>query len=154
MAPPAPPAPQPDASRWLRKHCSALGRAIGAREAEHVDALAQAFGEARRLHAALTDGLSALHAALDAAGSSHLRVSLGEPRLDEKHVRAVQFELVRGRTVALVSVKSRGDVVLVGPFRSGKTEGPCAKVPFVDPAAVDEALAAFLERFLDEAMTP
>jgi hypothetical protein len=124
------------------------------REAEHADALAEAWREARRVHAWVADALDGLHAALSEHGSPHLRIELGEPRLDEKHVRAVQFELTRGRTVALVTVKSRGDVTLVGPFRAGKTEGPCQSVAWTEGSALETALQSFLERFLEEAMTP
>jgi hypothetical protein len=146
--------PQLPASGALRERLASLGRAVGAREAEHKIALDEAFREARRLHGLVSDALKALHTALAEQGCQHLRVHLGEPRLDEKHIRAVQFELERGRTVALVTVKSRGDVTLVGPFRSGKTEGPCQSVPWTDPRAVEEALAGFLERFLELAIAP
>lgn len=150
----APPASQPSSPGSLRARLESLGREIGAREAAEAAAVAAAFDVARRLHAAVVDAVAALHASLETAGSPHLRVAVGAPRLDEKHVRAVQFEVTRGRTVALVSVKSRGDVTLVGPFRAGKTEGPCQSVPFADDRAVDEALAAFLARFVDEAFAP
>ena len=154
MAPPAPQAPQPAASDPLRARFLALGRALGAREAEHAEALGEAWHEARRLHGLVTDALDALHAALLEQGNAHLRVLLSDPELDAKHVRAVQFELRRGRTIGLVSVKSRGDVTLVGPFRSGKTEGPCESLAWTDAPALESALEAFLERFLEQAMTP
>ncbi len=138
----------------IRDLLGALGSEIGAREAEHAAALGRAFSEARRLHALLADAVEAFHVALEAAGSAEIRITLGEPRLDEKHVRAVQFELLRGRTVALIVVKSRGDVTLVGPFQSGKTEGPCQSVPFAEPAAVEAALADFVARFIEQATAP
>lgn len=153
MPPPAS-SPSPASRGALRERLAALGRELGAREAEHAAPLAEAWREARRVHAWIADALDALHAALAEEGSPHLRIELGEPRLDEKHVRAVQFELTRGRTVALVTVKSRGDVTLVGPFRAGKTEGPCQSVPWTEAAALEPALQSFLERFLEEAMTP
>lgn len=153
MAPPAP-SRQPADYAALRDRLYALGRELGEREAVHAEALAEAWREARRLHGVVSHALGGLHAALAERGGEHLKVALGEPRLDEKHVRAVQFELARGRTVALVSVKSRGEVTLVGPFRSGKTEGPCRTVPWTDASALEDALAAFLELFLEQAMTP
>jgi hypothetical protein len=154
MAPPAPQAQQLASSGTLRERLAALGRAVGAREAEHAATLDEAWREARRIHGLVADALGALHTALAEQGSEHLRVTLGEPRLDEKHVRAIQFEVLRGRTVGLITLKSRGDVTLVGPFRSGKTEGPCESVPWTDAPALESALGDFLERFLEQAMTP
>jgi hypothetical protein len=99
-------------------------------------------------------GLEAFHAGADQAGARHLRVELGEVRLDDKHARAVQFDLQRGRHVAIVAVKSRREVTLVGPFRSGKPEGPCLSFPFEAEEELHEALGDFLERFLEEAASP
>ncbi len=53
-----------------------------------------------------------------------------------------------------MTIKSRGDVTLVGPFRSGKVEGPCKSFPFDAERELGEALPAFLESFLEEAATP
>jgi hypothetical protein len=66
----------------------------------------------------------------------------------------VQFDLRRGRHVALVTVKSGGEVTLVGPFRTGKTEGPWLSFPVDAETELRAALGDFLERFLDEAATP
>lgn len=154
MAPPAPTAPRAAVSSPLRDHLRDLGEALAEREAEHAQALEQAWSEARRLRVLVADAVEALHSALADRGLPHLRVTVGEPRLDDKHIRAVQFELIRGRTVALVSVKSRGEVTLVGPFRAGKTEGPCETVPWEHASTLEIAMADFLERFLEQAMTP
>ncbi|MEN8182314.1 MAG: hypothetical protein ABFS46_07245, partial [Myxococcota bacterium] len=62
--------------------------------------------------------------------------------------------LRRGRHQAIVTVKSRGEVTLVGPFRSGKTEGPCRSFPYDAEEELHKALGDFLERFLEEAATP
>ena len=102
----------------------------------------------------MTEGLAAFGEAVAAAGATHLEIALEEPHLDDKHVRAVEFALQRGRHRAIVTVKSRGEVTLVGPFRQGKAEGPCRSFAWEDQAEIDEALAAFLERFLEEAATP
>lgn len=131
-----------------------LGREVGNREAAHAAALDEAFTVARGLHGRVAEALDAFHAALEAAGARHLRVHLAAPRLDEKHAHAVQFEVVRGRAVAIVTVRSRGEVTLVGPFAAGKTEGPCRKISWHDGAAVDEALEDFLARFVEEATQP
>ena len=98
--------------------------------------------------------LERFHAACAAAGAPHLRVEIGEVRADDKHLRAVEFDLTRGRHRAIVTAKSRGDVTLVGPFRTGKTEGPCLSFPIDAEAELRAALVSFLERFLEEAATP
>lgn len=131
-----------------------LGHSIGAREHQHAKALEEARQRAWQLHAELAHALSRFQAAAEKAGAPHLRVELGEPRLDDKHVRAVELDLRRGRHRAIVTVKSRGEVTLVGPFRDGKVEGPCRSFPFDAERELEAALADFVERFLDEAMTP
>jgi len=75
-------------------------------------------------------------------------------RIDDKHLRSIEFDLSRGRYRAIITAKSRGDVTLVGPFRDGKTEGPCKSFPIDARDEVQGALAAFLESFLEEAATP
>jgi hypothetical protein len=60
-------------------------------------------------------------------------------RTDDKHLRSVEFELSRGRYRAIVTAKSRGDVTFVGPFRTGKTEGP-ARASRSTPATRSRAL--------------
>jgi hypothetical protein len=131
-----------------------IGRSIGAREREHAKALDEARQRAWQLHSRLAHALSQFQAAAEKAGAPHLRVELGEPRLDDKHVRAIQVELRRGRHQAIVTVKSRGEVTLVGPFRRGKAEGPCRTFPFESEREIDSALGDFVERFLEEAMAP
>jgi hypothetical protein len=81
-------------------------------------------------------------------------VEVGELRVDDKHLRAMEFELRRGRHRAIVTAKSRGEVTLVGPFRAGKAEGPCKSFPFEAPEELRRALGDFLERFVEEAATP
>ena len=89
-----------------------LGHALRDREAEHADELAAARACATRLHAAVAKALDDFNAA---AGLPQLVVELGEIRADDKHVRAVEFDMVRGRHRAIVTAKSRGEVTLVGP---------------------------------------
>ena len=55
---------------------------------------------------------------------------------------------------AIVTAKSRGDITFVGPFRSGKVEGPCKSFPIEAHDEVQGALVSFLETFLAEAATP
>ena len=98
--------------------------------------------------------LSEFHAAVAEAGAPHLRVELSEIRLDDKHLRAVEFDLARGRHRAIVVAKAKGEITLVGPFKQGKVEGPCLSFPFDARDDIQRALGDFLERFLEEAATP
>jgi len=131
-----------------------LGQTLGAREAEHVAGLGEARAVAEALHARVATALEAFHRAVDAAGAPHLRVALGEVRNDYKHLRAVEFDVSRGRYRGIVTARSRGDVTLVGPFHRGKTEGPCRSFPFGARDELEAALADFLEQLCQEAATP
>ena len=53
-----------------------------------------------------------------------------------------------------MTVKSRGEITLVGPFHAGKTEGPCKSFPYGADDELRAALGDFLEEFLTEAATP
>jgi hypothetical protein len=138
----------------LRTRMEELGRRLGAREAQHADALADARRHAGALHEQLADALAVFERAVAKSGAEHIKVAISEPRTDDKHVRAVEFDLQRGRHRAIVTVKSRGEVTLVGPFKAGKAEGPCRSFPVSEQGDIDTALGDFLERFLEEAATP
>jgi len=131
-----------------------LGSALGAREAEHADAITQAWRRAGALRVEVAEALDAFTAAATQAGAPQLAVRLGETRTDDKHLRSVEFDLTRGRHRAIVVVKSRGEVTLVGPFHQGKAEGPCKSFPFGADHEIRAALGDFLEKFLAEAATP
>ena len=152
------PMPEPpsagSATSALSTRLEALGRSLGDREAGHVEALDRARAQATRLRDEVIAGVASFHDAVSAAGAPHLRIEVGPIRLDDKHLRAIEFELMRGRHRAIVVVKSRGEVTLVGPFRTGKNEGPCQSFPVDADAEIVSALALFLERFLEEAATP
>jgi hypothetical protein len=147
-------ASHPPAPAALRERLAEVGRRIGAREADHRAALETARRRAEALRGLVASGLEAFHAGAEAAGAPHLKVVLGELRLDDKHARALQFDLRRGRHVGIVTVKSRGEYTLVGPFREGKPEGPCRSFPFEAEAELHKALGDFLERFFEEAASP
>ena len=89
-------------------------------------------------------------AELGAPYLGNVEVSAVEP--DEKHVDCVQFRVSRGRTELLcIAIASAGGKVrLVGPFKRGKTEGPCADAPLRGPE-VEHALEDRVERLLREA---
>jgi rubrerythrin len=138
----------------LRDRLRELGQELAAREAEHRAALDEARGRAGSLRAEVAEALAGWREAVTAAGAPQLAITLGELRPDDKHVRAVEFDLSRGRHRAVVTVKARGEVTLVGPFHAGKAEGPCKSFPFAAEAEIRKALGDFLERFLTEAATP
>ena len=145
-------APPSDAD--LRTRLIAAGSLLGEREATHRSAVEEAQKRCEALRAQVADAVEAFHAAAASAGAPHLRIELTPVRLDDKHVRAIAFDVRRGRHVGVVTVKSRGEVTLVGPFRSGKTEGPCRTFPWDAREDIDQSLGDFLLRFLEEAATP
>ncbi|HET6304547.1 MAG TPA: hypothetical protein VFG80_07175 [Myxococcota bacterium] len=144
----------PPDGQGLEARLAEVGRRLGEREAEHSRALASARSRAEELRALVARALEAFHASAEGAGAPQLRVALGEVRLDDKHTRSLQFDLARGRCAGIVTVKSRGEVTLVGPFQRGKAEGPCLSFPFEAEAELRKALGDFLERFLEEGAHP
>jgi hypothetical protein len=138
----------------LGERLAALGRSLGEREAQHRAELDAARDCAQRVRGDVAGALERFHRAAEAAGAPHLRVSLSDIRIDDKHLRAVEFDLTRGRHKAIVVAKSRGELTLVGPFHVGKPEGPCRSFPFDARPEIEQALGTFLESFLEEAATP
>src|SRR5262245_55294270 len=138
----------------LRERLRQLGREVAAREAEHKTGLDAARQKATSLRAEVAEAVEGWREAVTAAGAPQLAVAVGQVRPDDKHVRAVEFDLTRGRHRAIVTVKARGEVTLVGPFHAGKVEGPCQSFPFSAEAELQEALGEFLERFLTDAASP
>lgn len=130
-----------------------LGHRYADREAGQQEALLRARDCAETLHGQIANALESFHAAVG-EGTPQLRLFLSEPRVDDKHLHSVQFELFRGRCRAIVTVKSRGEITLVGPFYAGKTEGPCRTFPIATGDALDEALQPFLVAFIEEALAP
>jgi len=141
-------------SASLGARLEALGRRLGAREAEHREALERARDCAKRLHRVVAKAVERFHAGAAETGAPHLRIEVSDIRVDDKHVRAVEFNLVRGRHKAVVIAKGRGEVTLVGPFHVGKTEGPCRSFPFEAEDEIREALGSFVERFAEAAVAP
>jgi hypothetical protein len=138
----------------LEEALEQVGRTLAEREASHAQGLAAAREKAIELHGRVEAALAHYHAAIEAAGAAHLRVELTPPRLDEKHVRSYEFDLRRGRHRGLFVLKSRGELTLVGPFRTGKAEGPCRSFPVGADAEIESALVEFVSSFLEEAATP
>jgi hypothetical protein len=138
----------------LTARLTTLGRALGERESEHGAGLERARKCVEELRSEVAAAIDGFHRAVSEAGAPHLRVDISPVRTDDKHLRSVEFELSRGRHRAIVTAKSRGDVTFVGPFRSGKVEGPCKSFPQDARDEVSGALVSFLESFLEEAATP
>jgi len=138
----------------LVRRLARLGAELAQREAASRSDRQEVERRAAALHDRVSIALDAYHAAVEAADAPQLRVTLSPPRADDKHLHAVEFDLRRGRYTAIVTVKLRGEITLVGPFRAGKPEGPCKSFPFAAAAELDAALADFLEEFLREAASP
>ncbi len=138
----------------LAQRLGKLGSEIGHREAAYADDLERARDVATSLHDEVAGALEVFHRSAASAGAPHIVVVLGPVRTDEKHVRAVEFDLSRGRHRAIVTVKSKGEVTLVGPFHRGKVEGPCRSFPFEAEDDLQAALGDFLGKFLEEAASP
>ncbi len=134
----------------LDDRIEALGRSLAEQEANHADALAQARRFAQGVHDRVGVLLARFHsAALPIA--PQLEITQSPLRTDDKHLRAVEFELARGRHRAVVTVKSRGEITFVGPFRTGKAEGPCKSFPLDAEGDIEVALGEFLVAFIEEA---
>ena len=143
-----------EAAPDLGSRLAALGRTLGAREADHAAAIARAQACAESVRTDVESALAQFHAAAASAGAPHLQVELSPIRTDDKHLRAVEFDLCRGRHQAIVVAKAKGELTLVGPFKQGKVEGPCLSFPFDARDEIQRALGSFLESFLEEAATP
>jgi hypothetical protein len=137
----------------LNDRIEALARDLARRESSHQEAIEKAQRKAAELHRQVEAAIARFNAVVGLS-IPYLEVWVSAPRVDDKHLHAVEFNLERGRHRAIVTVKSKGEITLVGPFRSGKTEGPCRSFAFAAEAEFQDALAEFLERFLEEAAAP
>jgi hypothetical protein len=75
-------------------------------------------------------------------------VSVSAVMPDEKHVNCVQFSIERGRSALLcvaIANAEGGKIRLVGPFKRGRTEGPCGDYPLCGR----EVEAGLEQRMLD-----
>lgn len=142
----------------LEEALAERGRALAEREAKHANALERARTLTDALHTIVFGALDAYHR--ETKDAPQLTIAQGEVRHDAKHLHAFEFDVRRGRHRALVVVKSRGEVTLVGPFHMGKDEGPCRRVP-VDAKAASppspeliQAMGELLDSFLEEATAP
>ena len=88
-------------------------------------------------------------AAADAAGAPHLAIiAITAVEPDDKSIRAFQFKIRRGRYEAVVVSKDRGEVMMVGPYKRGRDEGPCNPIHHEGGEPDRERLAEQLETLL------
>ena len=125
-----------------------LARSLAARDRDLPDALASVRPCVERLRAHAHGVVEAFADAARSVGAVHLTdVTVGPVITDAKHVDCLSFAVVRGRWEALCVAKPCGTARLVGPFRRGKAEGPCADYALADDAArapLEEMLLALL----------
>ncbi len=138
----------------LAEQLEQMGKRLAERETPHASKLAQTHQRAVELHERVRVGLEAFHRGSREAGAPHLLVELSSPRIDDKHLHSVQFDIARGCHRVIVTVKSKGEVTLVGPFKSGQQEGPCNSIALDDDPAIDAGLAEVLAEFLEVAFVP
>ena len=137
----------------LEERLKAIAEGVVEREKRHAEAMAHAATKLDALRSTVASAIEGFNAAV-ASDVPHLSIDVSPVRLDEKHLHAHEFELARGRHRALVIAKSNAEFTLVGPFKTGKSEGPCRTFPFSAESDLEDAMEDFLERFLDEATAP
>jgi hypothetical protein len=127
-----------------------LAEELAAREPDLPARLVRARSAASALRESAAQAVEAFRsraAELGAPHLGHIAVSPLEP--DEKHVDALQFRISRGRLELLCVAVARGEgkMRVVGPFKRGKQEGPCAEAPLAGPeieSLLSERLAALV----------
>ena len=137
----------------LNDRIEALARSLAQRESIHAADIEAARAKATELHSEVASAIGRFNSVV---GESvpYLQVVVSPPRIDDKHLHAVEFNLERGRHRGVMTVKSKREVTLVGPFRDGKNEGPCRSFGFDAEEDLRDALGDFLERFIEEASAP
>ena len=137
----------------LNDRIKTIAEDLANRELAQRDAIDSASEKADELHGRVDSAIALFNETLGGS-APYLRIDVSPTRVDDKHLHAIEFNLERGRHRAVVTVKSKGVVTMVGPFRAGKKEGPCLSFPIAASEDIDDALGDFLERFLEAAATP
>jgi hypothetical protein len=137
-----------DAQRFRK-----LAEELAAREPDLPARLARARQAATALREAAARAVEAFRSRAAELGAPHLlnlEVSPLEP--DEKHVDALQFRISRGRHELLCVAIARGEgkMRVVGPFKRGKQEGPCAEAGLTG-SEIESLLSERLEALVREA---
>jgi len=137
----------------LEERLKAIAESVVERERRHAGDMTHAAEKLAELRSTVAGAIDAFNATV-ARDVPQLSIDVSPVRLDEKHLHAHEFELARGRHRALVIAKSKSEFTLVGPFKTGKNEGPCRTFPFSAESDLEDAIEDFLERFLEEATAP
>jgi hypothetical protein len=132
-----------------RERFERLAEELAGRDVDLVDPLARARRAAEHLRALALDRVDAFRNAARERGAAHLTdVEVGPVGTDEKHVDGVSFGAWRGRLRIVCVAKCDGEVRLVGPFKRGGPEKPCADHPLEGPeveAALEDLLHDLIE---------
>jgi hypothetical protein len=129
-----------------------LAGEFAARDRELPAALAQARSAGLRLREVAAASVTGFCEAARSRGAEHLagfEVSALGP--DEKHVDCLQFSVARGSWQQICVIRAGGSVTLVGPFRRGKPEKPCADFP-QRGEAVERGLEDAIESLIRSAL--
>lgn len=124
-------------------------RALAAREKPALEDLRIARAAALSMHEAAAAVIRAFESEAAAGGAPHLRLELSEVQPDAKSIRACQFSVSRGRVMVWVIALPESKFRLVGPFKRGETEGPCAEGGVGD-ADRDDRIAALIGNLIDQ----
>ncbi len=125
-----------------------LARELAARDVGLTTTLQEVRETAEQLRGrahALVEAFKQAARDSDAPHLAHLEVGPVGP--DDRHVGCIQFRVARGRWEVVCVGKTKGEVTLVGPFRRGKPEKPCADYP-LRGAEVERALEELLLRLI------
>ena len=123
-----------------------LARTLARREKGRVPGRAAARSLAERLQSLARDAVGRFAVVAAGEGAPHLDlVTVSDVEPDDKSIRAFQVRLTRGRHEAVIVSKDRGEVMLVGPYRKGDTQGPCRPRSEDSDGPDPEALRAAVE---------
>jgi len=116
--------------------------------------LSQRLRETRAAASALREdafrAVAAFRQRASEIGAPYLgNIDVSDVEPDEKHVDAVQFRIARGRweLLCVAIARAEGKLRVVGPFKRGKEEGPCAEAGLSGPeveALLEERIAALV----------
>jgi hypothetical protein len=134
------------------KRFEELAAALAARDRALPKLLSEARPAFEALRQRAVSGIDAFVRSARTNGAEHLtHVCVDEIGTDDRHVDCLQFRVTRGAwQIVCVGRIRKGIVTLVGPFRSGKPERPCADHPLLGDAA-GPALDDLLLELLREA---
>ena len=91
----------------LNDRVEALARGLAERETKHIESIERAQQKAAELHHRVSSAIERFNEVVGAS-VPYLQVDVSAPRIDDKHLHAVEFDLERGRHRAIVTVKAKG----------------------------------------------